>query len=622
VQIVCGDYGLSDRLEKNHLATGNQNEQGGIYAMSTGTGKTDTYLLQSFESASEELAKHEDGSLESMPVVALTMLVRVRDLERWQPPPGFEVMSRIGSVISGRGTLEALDSLERDPNILSIEASRSAGLPETNNSVSFIKADLVHTVGLSEKGDHALVAIVDAGIDVLHEAFLDDQGNSRIVEIWDQTDNSGPGPSALYASLAASYGAVHTAAQIAQYISNQSAPPGLAAGHPHGTHVASIAAGRSTGSFAGGVAPKARIVVVVTRLKSSPGDPFSIGYSSSHVDSLAYIKAVATKLDLPVVVNISQGMNAGAHDGTSLLEAAFDGFSGGGRDPGVAIVKSAGNERNYAGHARLMLASNVVDELKWQSRAVYRREDVFELWFKACDEFRFRLFDPSGDSTSLVSWEAPLLKHSLSSGNLVVMSYTRYHHDNGDSRLMLVVQPGGASRIKAGEWRIEVESGVVRSAGQIDAWVERSGERAITFSNHIEEEMTLTIPGTAHTVISVGAISPTMPMRIQDFSSYGPTRDQRDKPDVVAPGKDIVAANAGTKTGVRPDSGTSMAAPHVTGAIALLFSHLAKQPGARLPNVAQVRAALTQHAQNFNGRFTPGHGYGVIDVAAFLKAFQ
>jgi hypothetical protein len=59
----------------------------------------------------------------------------------------------------------------------------------------------------------------------------------------------------------------------------------------------------------------------------------------------------------------------------------------------------------------------------------------------------------------------------------------------------------------------------------------------------------------------------------------------------------------------------------VTGAIALLFSHMKKR-GARLPNAAQIRAALTQQTQNFNGQFTPGRGYGVIDVQKLIDAFD
>jgi endonuclease G len=186
---------------------------------------------------------------------------------------------------------------------------------------------------------------------------------------------------------------------------------------------------------------------------------------------------------------------------------------------------------------------------------------------------------------------------------------------------VLTVSIGTALQIAGGEWTLEIESGAVRSDGVIDAWVERNNSRPVVFTNHLEEEGTLSIPGTARTVIAVGAVTPAFPLRMPNFTSFGPTRDRRNKPDVVAPGVGILGADARTGNGSRPDSGTSMAAPHVAGAIALLFSHLAKQGGV-LPNAMQIRAALTQQTQNFTGQFTPGGGYGVIDVEALVNALR
>ena len=116
-----------------------------------------------------------------------------------------------------------------------------------------------------------------------------------------------------------------------------------------------------------------------------------------------------------------------------------------------------------------------------------------------------------------------------------------------------------------------------------------------------------------------------MPAAVAAYSSYGPTRDSRDKPDLVAPGEAIIAAWGGTTDDAERKSGTSMAAPHVTGAIALLLSAREKQikgaANVAQYNAAQIRAAVAQSSQNFSGHPTSALGYGVLDVEAFLKSF-
>jgi subtilisin family serine protease len=501
-------------------------------------------------------------------------------------------------------------------------------LDELWSSVPFARGDLAHRPPIDEDGSFAIVAIIDDGIDLLHHCFLDAMGDTRIEAVWDQTDSAGPSPAACGFPAELSFGTLHTKGDIARYVATNVVPPGLGrnTGTPsnpsgHGTHVTSIAAGRCCGLFSGGMAPGARIVVVRPTTKVGHGDPLSVGYSVSHVAALSFIDHVADELDLPVAVNVSLGMNAGAHDGSSLLEAAFDGFSNGGRKPGRVIIKSAGNERGQDSHASLTMSSGMLDKLTWASHGPHVGPDNIEAWFHSSDDLRFRLIVPSEQATPWVDCSAPSTSGTLASGERYDLTLDRYFRDNGDTRLLITLNATLGSSIPAGTFVLEVHSRSVVSAGRVDAWIELVSKRPIRFVTNLDDEITLSIPGTARTVVSVASVGASLPLVSSAFSSKGPSRDDRRKPDISAPGDKITAAQSGTANGTITMSGTSMAAPHVTGAVALMFSHRAR---ARLsiPNAMQVGAALRGTTQNFNGRHTPAVGYGVLDAQALIKTFQ
>ena len=315
-------------------------------------------------------------------------------------------------------------------------------------------------------------------------------------------------------------------------------------------------------------------------------------------------------------------MNAGAHDGRSALEVGFDEFASGGRKPGRIVVKSAGNERGKRGHAKVELLPDSAESLTWKSLTDPGwNRDRIELWWESINSLRFRLSAPSGQQTEWVDEAHPTLKGRLTGGGPYRMEFVKRHPDNGDSRLAIELGTGpGLNLLAEGEWVLEIEAVKVRTAAEVHAWLERGGSRPSEFVSHASEEMTLSVPGTAFSVIAVGAVDASLPIKVGTFSSYGPTRDRRNKPDVVAPGVKVEAARGGTFDDVRPESGTSMAAPHVTGAIALLLSRAAKS-GQPVPTASQAGAALRQMAANATGSFTNSQGYGLIDVSAFLTAF-
>lgn len=548
------------------------------------------------------------------------VLIRLANTS-WEPPENLKIGSKFATFATAQVTHDDLDVLKSDPNVVSIEVSRDAGVEDLATSVPFVKADQIHRPPVDERGDAALIGIIDTGIDVLHEAFLDDNGVSRILGVWDQRDNSGPSPHAVDpASFSQDYGTLYVAGDIAGFLGSPHTTPGsLRDPSAHGTHVASIAAGRAVGpNLADGMAPDACLLVVIPNSRTAPGDPPSLGYSVTHVDALYFLKSVAAGNNIvstnamPIAVNVSLGMNAGAHDGLSKLEAAFDSVSTSGQDPGYVIIKSAGNERGRGGHASVRAIEGGLINIEWDSSG-FRFQDYIEVWYNGRDELRFELIDPAGNTSPVVDENQDQVAVTLG-GNHCRLNLETLHPDNGDKLLDITILPQTHS-IQDGRWKLHIEGVSLRSGeGWVDAWVERDSARAVRFVP-ADPNKTLSIPGTAKTVIAVGASDSQIPFSLTSSSSFGLTRDNRAKPDIVAPGTAILAAlaNDDDHQAAIANTGTSMAAPHVTGALALVMSGRQKS-GQPQYNAQQLTAGLKRYAQASGGFHNEGSGWGVLDA--------
>jgi subtilisin family serine protease/pimeloyl-ACP methyl ester carboxylesterase len=553
--------------------------------------------------------------------VAIPVLLRIRS-EKWEAYSDLRINSRLGTIVTANATPVQIERLRKDPDVASIDVSQDAGHHECSVSVPFVGGDVVQVPPLDERGSNAIVGLIDSGIDVLHRAFLNASGKSRIIAVWDQKDATGPSPKKLdSATYTQDYGTLYDEAAIQQFFDTTNAPVALRDPALHGTHVASIAAGRNVGAFAGGMAPEARIAVVIPHMQTIPGAPPSIGYSVSHVDALLFLRSLSKQQNLPIAINVSLGMNAGAHDGMSTLETAFDTVSGKGGDPGIAIVKSAGNERGFAGHAKIQVTAGGVATLTWESLVPFRLQDYIEVWYSGDDELEFVLKAPDGSSSAVVSDRSTKVLSNLG-GNRCSFELTPNHPLNGDSLLAIRIRPDETD-IQVGEWKLDVTGVSVFSGGRVDAWVERDDKaRAVKFTSGDNDEMTLSIPGTADTVITVAACLSSLPTRLTTNSSFGPTRKGNTKPELAAPGENVIAAMANDpdSQAVTSLSGTSMAAPHVTGAIALAFSMRNKNPVRPQLSAQQIRRNLIKTLRNRSPNHNVGFGFGVLNAKAFLES--
>ena len=381
------------------------------------------------------------------------IIIRLRSTN-WSKPEWLNVNSEFNNIVSAHVNYEQLQLLQENNAIRSIEESREVHFEE--ELTSGINDNIqrpINRPNLSERGDSALIGIIDSGIDILHEAFQDDNGDTRILAIWNQKDPKGPSPKEYDPQrFAHDYGTLITSEDIKNYLNQfpDQQPPGYARDpRHHGSHVASIAAGRGVGNIGDGIAPEAKIICVIPNMITESEDPKSLGYSVSHIDALYFLRSVSegnNKLlsnTLPIAINVSLGMNAGAHDGTSSLETAFETISESGDREGFVIVKSAGNELAHQIHARVQLFQ-ANQTIQWQSSDDFRSEDYFEAWYNKFSTLEFRLLSPKAQSSTgeeqlvsdIVSEENPVVENNLG-GNICHLQLTKNHPDSGDKRLVI-----------------------------------------------------------------------------------------------------------------------------------------------------------------------------------------
>ncbi len=412
----------------------------------------------------------------------------------------------------------------------------------------------------------------------------------------------------------------------------------------HGTMVASIAAGSevkdSDGNilYAGGVAPKADIVFICCASDKYEGEmERQLGYSLSHVMVLQYLKRLARhpqfhRVGQGLVLNMSFGEQVGAHDGSTLLESQISAFCGEGRDSGVCVVKSAGNDGGRGGHTSVKIGANrkaTIDLKLIEDSSYYSPPISVELWYRSCFPMEIAAIVPGGETVALKVDETAVAQKRMSeqktvkAGNTVFIDANRYNSDNGETRATVQIQPGDHGFV-SGNWKIRLSRlpGPCKSTALVDAWLDlrqlRRGEPEAVFVSPDKNAKTLSIPGTADHIITVGAVkNADYPRVMAEFSSQGPSRDGLNKPEIGAPGMNVRGARYYSPDEFDTGHGTSFAAPQVTGAIALLFAKKRRE-GKPLPNAMQIKAALIHSSQGYNGDFKPDSGYGMLDIDKFL----
>lgn len=403
-------------------------------------------------------------------------------------------------------------------------------------------------------GNGVLVAVIDSGIDYAHPDFRNEDGTTRIIELWDQTLNRFFDSDQINEALA----------QTSESERFRLVPSRDISGH--GTHVTGICAGNgraSRGQYKG-VASQSPLLIV----KLGVADPDGFPRTTELMRAVDYVLRKAFDLKMPVAINISFGNNYGSHDGASLLETYLDDISSYWKSVIVTGTGNEGNSRIHSSGNFLMSATGTYPPQTIQlAVGEYETGLNLQIWKSYSDQIDFQIRHPNGTIIGPFQEILGTQRFSLGDTELLVY-YGKPSPYSTSQEIYLDFIPRG-SYIDAGVWEIIL---IPRSiiAGTFDLWL--PGQSVLgtgTGFLYPTESTTLTIPSTAAKVISVGAYNAAFDS-YAPFSGRGFTRQTNQvKPDIAAPGVNITSASPGG--GYTIKSGTSMAAPFVTGAAALLM---------------------------------------------------
>ncbi len=446
----------------------------------------------------------------------------------------------------------------------------------------------ISPLGLTGRG--ILVAVIDSGIDYRHAEFLNPDGTSRILYLWDQMADGAP-PEGY------NMGREFTQDDLNRSLA-ENRPPLTVDTTGHGTAVAAIAAGNS------GVAFESELIVV--RLGQSRTDSFP--RTTELMQAVNYVIEKAVKIGRPVAVNLSFGNTYGSHAGNSLVETYLDDMSNYWKS---VFVIGTGNEGSAAGHTEETLQMGRDSEVPFLIQS-YETSLNIQIWKSYVDDILLELIGPGGQRAGYFQ---PILgPQRFILGQTEILIYYGEPSPFSIYQEIFVDFISRRTYLDSGQWHFRLVPERIAD-GRVNFWMPthtilNNGTRFL----YPTPEHTLTIPSTALRAISVGAYD-SIRNTYADFSGRGNNINGIGKPDLAAPGVGIRTA-APDNQYVTVD-GTSFAAPFVTGSSALLMQYGIVDGNDAFLYGEKVKAYLRRGAKPLPG-FTeypnPQVGWGVLCV--------
>jgi len=472
---------------------------------------------------------------------------------------------------------------------------------------------------LNLSGRQTLVGIIDTGIDYTNRIFRQADGSSRIIEIWDQSVQTGTPPEGF------AYGSEYGKDQIDQALRSED-PYSIVPSRDeqgHGTFVSGIIAGGSDeqGNYTG-IATEAGILVVkLKQAKEYLREYYYIREEEVYQETdilmaICYLQLQARKRMLPISIYIGVGSNSGDHSGRGPLPAYLSRLC---TSPGIAISVPAGNE----GNARHHNSGVIGDTEPYRVIEVNVGNDTpgiyMEVWGNAENVYAVGFESPYGEVVERIPprfytrQSIPLYLERT----IIDVAYSLIEGYTG--RQLIVIRLTAPTE---GIWRIRLYA-----AGS----TEKSYQIWLPIRNFVPEDLfflqptpdtTITEPSTA-----AGCICTTAYNHITNAlyfeSGRGYTSLNMVKPDLAAPGVDVYGASLTDGVYVRR-SGTSVAAAHMAGAVALFMEWGNSRGNMPVLNGVQIKQYLIRGARRTSAGDYPNPlwGYGALDLYGAFATLQ
>lgn len=585
---------------------------------------------------------------------------------------GIVVNSKIGNIWSVMIPEKNLNLISTITSVEYAELSNYANAARFKNDlerqltqVDKVQNGLQNSLPLNYTGKGVIVGIVDVGFQCNNPTFYTADGkHNRIIRYWQQNNNNGTAPAGF------SYGTEFSDTAIIPGLNDMDGT--------HGTHVAGISAGSgfsTPGLQYRGMAPEADIILVTIKYANDtlPGSALGdyVVANPTIIDAYKYIFDYAESVGKPAVINLSWGMHTGPHDGTSLFDRATELLVG----KGKILVGANGNEGENPMHFYHRFNKDTVGTIMIENNRQFRQgESVYsDFWGSKKSHFsvKVQFIDTNKNiiaETPFISSDKDTSLHFKFNADTSVFNArfaVNSNYINNNKPNITVSADHSKQRKYAIIAYITSDSSEVHgwNSGAARDWTSGSFRNKLNKLNYestfIAGDAAYTAGengGTSKAVISVGAIAArtsytnvkgkfindswyTTPPAIARFSSRGPTVDGRTKPNVAAPGYDVPSSLnnkqiAGwmldrtlLKTVFNNDtqywaafSGTSMAAPHVTGIVALM---LQANPNLTAAQVKEILETTTDVDQNTGTVPNNTYGYGRVNAyTAIIKVLQ